>query len=45
MVASDLSGVQRSDDARRLLDWLPPYQSLVLSSGLWWSLLLDIPCL
>ena len=29
----------------RLLDWLPPYQILVLSSGVWWSLLLDIRCL
>jgi len=29
----------------RLLDWMPPYQILVLSSGVWWSLLLDIRCL
>jgi len=24
----------------RLLDWMPPYQILILSSGVWWSLLL-----
>jgi len=29
----------------RLLDWIPPYQILVFSSGVWWSLLLDIRCL
>jgi len=29
----------------RLLAWMPPYQILVLSSGIWWSLLLDIHCL
>ena len=29
----------------RLLDWMPPYQILVFSSGVWWSLLLDIRCL
>jgi len=29
----------------RLLDWMPPYQNLVLSSGVWWSLLLHIRCL
>jgi len=29
----------------RLLDWMPPYQILVLSSGVWWSLVLDIRCL
>jgi len=28
----------------RLLDWMPPHQILVLSSGVWWSLLLDIRC-
>jgi len=26
----------------RLLNWMPPYKILVLSSGLWWSLLLYI---
>jgi len=26
----------------RLLDWMPTSQILVLSSGVWWSLLLDI---
>ena len=37
------SGVQRSGDARGgLLDCMPPYQILVLSSSVWWSLLLDI---
>ena len=42
-----LSGVQRSGDARGdcLIDWMPPYQILVLSSGTWWPLLLDIRCL
>jgi len=29
----------------RLLNWMPPYQMLVLSSGVWWRLLLDICCL
>jgi len=29
----------------RLLDRMPPYQILVLSSGVWWSLSLDIRCL
>jgi len=29
----------------RLLDCMPPEQMLVLSSGVWWSLLLDIHCL
>jgi len=29
----------------RLFDWIPPYQILVLRSGVWWSLLLDIRCL
>jgi len=29
----------------RLLDWMPPSQIMVLSSGVWWSLLLDIRCL
>ena len=29
----------------RLLDWMPPYQSLALSSGVWWSSLLEIRCL
>jgi len=29
----------------RLLDCMPPYQILVLSSGVWWSLLLNIRCL
>jgi len=29
---------------RRLLDWMPHYQILVLSSGVWCSLLLDIRC-
>jgi len=28
----------------RLLDWMPPYQILVFSSGVWWSLLLDLRC-
>ena len=26
-------------------DYMPPYRILVLSSGVWWSLLLDIRCL
>ena len=30
---------------RRLLDCMPPYQNLVLNSGVWWSLLLDVRCL
>ena len=29
----------------RKLDCMPPYQILVLSRGVWWSLLLDIRCL
>jgi len=29
----------------RLLDWMPPSQFMVLSSGVKWSLLLDIRCL
>jgi len=29
----------------RLLVCMPPYQILALSSGLWWSLLLDMHCL
>jgi len=29
----------------RLLDWMPLYQILVLNSGVWWSLLLDMRCL
>ena len=29
----------------RLLPWMPPYQILVLRSGVWWSMLLDIHCL
>jgi len=29
----------------RLLDWMPPYQILVLSSGVWWSLFLAMHCL
>jgi len=29
----------------RLLDWMPPYKVLVLSTGVWWSLLLHIRCL
>jgi len=29
----------------RLLDCMPPNQTLVLSSGVWWSLLLNIRCL
>jgi len=28
----------------RLLDWMPLYQTLVLSSGVWWSLWLEIRC-
>ena len=40
-----VSGVQRSGDARRDFLILCPYQILVLGSGVWWSLLLDIRCL
>jgi len=29
----------------RLLDCMPPYHILVLSSGVWWELLLDMRCL
>ena len=29
----------------RLLDWMPPFQILVLNSGEWWSLVLNIHCL
>jgi len=30
----------------RVISWLyAPYQILLLSSGVWWSLLLDIRCL
>ena len=40
------SGVQKSREARGATAWLyAPYHSLVLSSGVWWSLLLDIHCL
>jgi len=30
---------------RRLIDWMPPFQILVLKSGACWSLLLNINCL
>jgi len=40
------SGVQRSGGARSdCLDYIPPYQIQILSSGVWWSLLPDICCL
>jgi len=29
----------------RLLDWMPPFQILVMSSGVWWLLLLIFFCL
>jgi len=29
----------------RQIDWMPPFQILVLKSGAWWSLLLNIHCL
>jgi len=39
------TGVQRSGDGRGdCLIGCPPYEILVLSSGVWWSLLLDICC-
>jgi len=42
-VISVLSGVQRSGDARGdCLIGCPPYQNVVLISGPWWSLLLDM---
>jgi len=42
--AVQTSGVQRSGDARATA-WLDaPYQILVLSTGAWWSLLLNIGC-
>ena len=29
----------------QMLDWMPPFEILVLSSAVWWSLLLNIRCL
>jgi len=36
------SGVQRLVMPGRLLHCMPPTQIVVLSSGVWWALLLDI---
>ena len=45
VAALAFSGVKRSGDAR-VTAWLyDPFQNLVLSSGVWRSLLLDIRCL